>query len=574
MTDNLRVINASASPDPLYVFVTPNPAWEIADGVVSLASAIIPVGEIAALATDAIKAMKAAETTGESTGFLADMGKAIDDAMTWLGGTWVGTGTTAVYQAVEKVITRIADIYEKISVLMTVKSALVGAKDVVGGKAEIEAAEKRVDAILASFDKFFADQAFKVLPLQMQGWDEISKNPLDYLSPSGWAALANADTAHLTVYRKGKYLASFNAHAQSAYVCTDELIWRIDDDDWANKVETIHGVTPLVATKVRRDVECYYKQAVELTGDEKTGWQPQELFRIPVKPEYRVLPMNLRIDVVWNDQGEGNQKGQLYIALLRDGNPVPGPNGDVVLGTGPAPHTSGQGAIVWQPGSELDKLIKPGDEFAVRAIVGAGGGHKLTLTSLLVTIPTSTLIYQGPPFEQAIKPDVPPIRNPYYSFPLVTHPHEGIPGRANWTCRIKGAEVVVNWDAPTLLNSYELEKVLKGEELETHFTEEALYQNDSLRTVIEVWKGGVKTTEKNLWENAPDPEGLSGPDLWKVDIPDEVLRASELPKDSPDKTPIEWAVSLWYLEDNIWPIFKRDTHLKINTFEIFVQYQW
>ncbi len=579
MTNKLRVINASASQEPLYVFVTPNPAWAIADGLAGLVSVIIPVGEIAGLVKEAITVARAANA-GASTGLLADFATALDDALEWLSGTWIGQGTQAAYQVGKRAVTSIYEVYEQFSQVLTLKSTLSGIRNVVGGAADLDAAEKRVNEIVAAFEKVFAEHAYKVLPLEIQGYDEISKNPLSYLAPSGWAALANADTAHLTVYRKGRYLADFNAHAQSAYVCTDDLVWRIDGEDWAERVETIHGVTPVeIAEKPRQDVECYFKNDLKLTGDVKEGYKLEEIMRIKVGKKHRVLPMNLRVDMKWKDQGHGNQKGQLFMALERDGKPVQGSNGEnVVVVTGMAPHELTTVALEYPENSEFVNDMKPDDEIVFSVVVGAGGGQELYIDSLLVTLPTSTLIYQGPSFEKQIGTDDPPIRNLYHTFPVVTHPHKAIPGRGAWVPQIKKAQVVVNWDASTLLNEYELKKILAGESLAEHNILDQMIRdgqgNNSIRTVMEVWKGGTKSLEKNLWKNAPDPEGLKGPDIWKVDVPETLLKASQLTKDSAADTPIEWAISVWYEKDNNWLNFQRETHLQINTFAIFVEYSW
>jgi hypothetical protein len=260
------------------------------------------------------------------------------------------------------------------------------------------------------------------------------------------------------------------------------------------------------------------------------------------------------------------------MTLMRDGKPVQGPNGNVQIVTGPAPHNEATVAIECVENSEFVNHMLAGDEIVFSVVVGEGGGHKLYLKSLLVTLPTSTLVYHGPSFEKRIVTD-PAIRNLYHRFPLVTHPHKSLPNRDNWVPRIKRAQVAVNWDAVALLNEYETKNLYEGKDVRTLNIFEAAKGNNSIGTVLEVWKGGANSFQGNLWTNAPDPEGLKGPDLWEVDVPDTLLEASQLPRDSAE-IPVEWAISIWYQKDNHWVIFRRETHLQIFTFAVFVEYQW
>jgi len=83
----------------------------------------------------------------------------------------------------------------------------------------------------------------------------------------------------------------------------------------------------------------------------------------------------------WNDQGWGNQKGKLFIRLLRNSN---------VLGTvdlfGIAPHSEESRTLEFSDTDAAFKqniidLQQPEDEIDVAYVVGGGGGHALTVSS-------------------------------------------------------------------------------------------------------------------------------------------------------------------------------------------------
>jgi len=93
----------------------------------------------------------------------------------------------------------------------------------------------------------------------------------------------------------------------------------------------------------------------------------------------------------WNDQGWGNQKGRIFIRLLRNSN---------VLGTvdlfGIAPHSE---ESLEKQFSEIDDVFKqniialqqPGDVIDVAYVVGGGGGHALTVSSFSLQAVFSSL---------------------------------------------------------------------------------------------------------------------------------------------------------------------------------------
>lgn len=580
MSESLFVINASASDEPVYVFVTPNPAWRLADGFVTLATLVLPVGELAGLVRGAIDAVKI-ETGGESVGLFADLGDQLTQLGHWLENTWVGETMAAGYERAEKVITTVMELREQFSAVLTLKSILSGLRNVVLGKAELEAAAKRADEMFRNLEDLFIKNAYLVRPLARLGFDEISKNPLDYLGPSGWAALADADTAHLTVYRKGRYLADFNAHARSSYVCAEELVWRIPHNgSWSERSELIHGITPVhIGAKPTQDIECAYLHSQSWKGDVHDGYKPQDILRVRIKPEHRVLPMELRVDLRWHDQGTGNQKGMFRLWILRDGVAVHlGPN-QTFIEVGPAPHTEEALQLRWAEDSALVSNLKAGDELVLGVVVGAGGGHELNIPALLVTLPLSTLIYRAPPLDTLIRSDKED-RTLVWRFPLITHPHAAIPGRERWVPKIHNVNVWFNWQANTVWSAYERQYVIEhGKspgDADDGLAEEIslrVSQNNSVGTHLEVWRGGVKTADERIWDRAPGPQPFDGPDIWNMALSPALLAASQL-SPGPDDTPVEWAICVWYQPDNHWMLCPRDTHLQIFTSALHVEYKW
>jgi hypothetical protein len=74
----------------------------------------------------------------------------------------------------------------------------------------------------------------------------------------------------------------------------------------------------------------------------------------------------------WNDQGWGNRKGRLYVALIRDGTAVAWK----CLQKGVAPHHEEKLSIHITDDDVCTESL-PGDQLAIYFHVGGGGGHEL-----------------------------------------------------------------------------------------------------------------------------------------------------------------------------------------------------
>jgi hypothetical protein len=78
----------------------------------------------------------------------------------------------------------------------------------------------------------------------------------------------------------------------------------------------------------------------------------------------------LECSVSWNDQGWGNQKGAVMVALIRDGTEVASEN----LFSNQAPHSvETQTRVLREEAIVLQ--AQPGDHYALFHRVGGGGGH-------------------------------------------------------------------------------------------------------------------------------------------------------------------------------------------------------
>jgi hypothetical protein len=85
--------------------------------------------------------------------------------------------------------------------------------------------------------------------------------------------------------------------------------------------------------------------------------------------------------VTWKDQGWGNQKGSVKIALMRKETEV----ASEVLFTHRAPHAVETNERTLTTEDIITKA-KMGDVYALYHIVGGGGGHSITIDKFSVTI--------------------------------------------------------------------------------------------------------------------------------------------------------------------------------------------
>eukprot|EP00092_Neocalanus_flemingeri_P030032 GFUD01032606.1.p1 GENE.GFUD01032606.1~~GFUD01032606.1.p1 ORF type:complete len:182 (+),score=32.11 GFUD01032606.1:136-681(+) len=104
-------------------------------------------------------------------------------------------------------------------------------------------------------------------------------------------------------------------------------------------------------------------------------------------PEMNQGAKSIKMNFKWRDQGHGNQKGQIWVQLIR--------NGDVLGDTREkyfalAPHKDGRDEYedreVVIRGHPVVDLLTRGDRLRFMRNVGGGGGHSLTVRQFTVQV--------------------------------------------------------------------------------------------------------------------------------------------------------------------------------------------
>ena len=114
-----------------------------------------------------------------------------------------------------------------------------------------------------------------------------------------------------------------------------------------------------------------------INGPPVSNWAPERIIDGPPLP----APVKkLSLYVEWRDQGWGNRKGRLAVALVR------GQSEEVVAlqstgGLGVAPHRLGK-ATAEVNEDEVVTQARPGDFYSFFGNVGGGGGHGIAESSL------------------------------------------------------------------------------------------------------------------------------------------------------------------------------------------------
>jgi hypothetical protein len=91
--------------------------------------------------------------------------------------------------------------------------------------------------------------------------------------------------------------------------------------------------------------------------------------------------IDITVNLTWKDQGWGNRKGKVKVALMREGSEIATEN----LFPETAPHALETRTRVLKDEEVVTKAIV-GDTYALYHVVGGGGGHKLELNLFKISI--------------------------------------------------------------------------------------------------------------------------------------------------------------------------------------------
>ena len=135
----------------------------------------------------------------------------------------------------------------------------------------------------------------------------------------------------------------------------------------------LHDVLPRFLIMFGEDFHIY--------GPSGGHWAPEPYFDGPVLSTHvRKLTMSL----VWEDQGWGNRKGEIFVSLMRGQPPRA-----VLVKRGPlgiAPHKREKATAKLNREHTVVTLAQPGDFYRFTRNAGGGGGHQLTVKNFKVVI--------------------------------------------------------------------------------------------------------------------------------------------------------------------------------------------
>jgi len=124
-------------------------------------------------------------------------------------------------------------------------------------------------------------------------------------------------------------------------------------------------------------------QDFSLSGPRDGDFCPETYFEVEVVSRGLVA---IKMDWEWRDQGYGNQKGQLWLQLVRDGQVLEdNRNNYFAL----APHKENRECERREVMVELHPVVmraQKGDLIRVVRNVGGGGGHRLTVKNFKMTL--------------------------------------------------------------------------------------------------------------------------------------------------------------------------------------------
>lgn len=123
-----------------------------------------------------------------------------------------------------------------------------------------------------------------------------------------------------------------------------------------------------------------YGKDFHIRGPDGGHWAPEPYFD---GPTLTARVRRLTMSVVWKDQGWGNQKGEIFLSLMR-GRPS-----EVIVEKrkplGIAPHKQ-EKATAELRDHTIVTLAQPGDYYRFTRNAGGGGGHQLSVKNFKVVV--------------------------------------------------------------------------------------------------------------------------------------------------------------------------------------------
>lgn len=140
---------------------------------------------------------------------------------------------------------------------------------------------------------------------------------------------------------------------------------------WSRTCSYFHGLLPRFTAMVGKPFHVIGPRIFEGDGKEVyfTG--------SPLKCRIRRLNMFIK----WVDQGWGNEKGNVWVSLMRDGEPI-SVNGQPF---GICKHHMKEQHVELLNHPVVAKA-EPGDYYQFTRLIGAGGGHELTVKKFIAVV--------------------------------------------------------------------------------------------------------------------------------------------------------------------------------------------
>lgn len=149
----------------------------------------------------------------------------------------------------------------------------------------------------------------------------------------------------------------------------------------------IHAVMP----RVILTTELWKGADFNITGPRGGHWAPELYFDGPILPS---MVKELQLSAVWQDQGWGNRKGELYLMLMRpvpDGSPVEIAKYPRLFGI--AEHYEKEERKVIAADHPVVAEARARDFYRFMRNAGGGGGHKLKVKNFRVKATVCAVVY-------------------------------------------------------------------------------------------------------------------------------------------------------------------------------------
>ena len=130
----------------------------------------------------------------------------------------------------------------------------------------------------------------------------------------------------------------------------------------------------------------------KISGPRGGHWAPELYFDGPILPS---MVKELQLSVVWQDQGWGNRKGEIYMMLMglvRNGEPVEIAKCPSLFGI--AEHYEKEEHKAITADHPVVAKAKAGDFYRFMRNAGGGGGHKLKVKNFRVNATVCAVVYK------------------------------------------------------------------------------------------------------------------------------------------------------------------------------------